>query len=97
MSRLASILHHRERQDHMPGQRCTGGLRRVAKAFPDADARDGDGLRLDWSDRWVQVRASNTEPIIRIIAEAPETTQAVALIDQAMQVVADSVAPFLKS
>ena len=48
----------------------------LRKAFPDAEARDGDGLRLDWSDRWVQVRASNTEPIIRIIAEAPETKDA---------------------
>ncbi|MFM8479106.1 MAG: phosphoglucosamine mutase [Planctomycetaceae bacterium] len=61
-------------------------------AFPDAEARDGDGLRLDWADRWVQVRASNTEPIIRIIAEAPETHDAVALIDRAMEVVRRAVA-----
>ena len=61
-------------------------------AFPDAEARDGDGLRLDWADRWVQVRASNTEPIIRIIAEAPETHDAVALIDRAMEVVRKAVA-----
>lgn len=63
-------------------------------AFPEAEARDGDGLRLDWSDRWVQVRASNTEPIIRIIAEAPETEDAVRLIDQAMHVVRTAVKPF---
>ena len=60
-------------------------------AFPDADARDGDGLRLDWADRWVQVRASNTEPIIRIIAEAPNTDDAVRLIDKALQVVKSAV------
>ncbi|MEY3458044.1 MAG: Phosphomannomutase/phosphoglucomutase [Planctomycetota bacterium] len=63
----------------------------LRKAFPDAEARDGDGLRLDWSDRWVQVRASNTEPIIRIIAEAPQTSDAVALIDKAMDVVRAAV------
>jgi phosphomannomutase len=63
----------------------------LRKAFPDAEARDGDGLRLDWSDRWVQVRASNTEPIIRIIAEAPQTSDAVALIDRAMDVVRAAV------
>jgi phosphomannomutase len=40
-------------------------------AYGDATPTTGDGLRLDWDDRWVQVRASNTEPIIRIIAEAP--------------------------
>lgn len=63
----------------------------LRKAFPDAEARDGDGLRLDWKDRWVQVRGSNTEPIIRIIAEAPETKDAVALCDRAMQVVGGAV------
>jgi phosphomannomutase len=31
-----------------------------------------DGLRLDWADRWVHVRPSNTEPIVRVIAEAPQ-------------------------
>ena len=67
----------------------------LRKAFPDAEARDGDGLRLDWSDRWVQVRASNTEPIIRIIAEAPETKDAVKLIDQSMKIVAEAVKPFV--
>jgi phosphomannomutase len=30
-----------------------------------------DGLRLDWPDRWIHVRPSNTEPIVRVIAEAP--------------------------
>ncbi|HCP13191.1 MAG TPA: hypothetical protein DIT89_12730, partial [Planctomycetaceae bacterium] len=37
------------------------------------------------------VRASNTEPIIRIIAEAPQTADAVRLIDHAMQVVRRAV------
>lgn len=66
-------------------------------AFPDAEARDGDGLRLDWSDRWVQVRVSNTEPIVRVIAEAPETETAVQLIDQSMKVVEQAVTPFLNA
>jgi len=76
----------------VPGDCCAGGLCGAAGGFPDAEARDGDGLRLDWADRWVQVRASNTEPIIRIIAEAPETHDAVALIDRAMEVVRRAVA-----
>jgi phosphomannomutase len=41
-----------------------------------------DGLRLDWSDRWVQVRPSNTEPIVRVIAEAEEESAAIQLIQQ---------------
>ena len=55
--------------------------------FSDAKATDGDGLRLDWPDRWVQVRASNTEPILRVIAEAPETDDAKQLCRRAMDVV----------
>jgi len=59
--------------------------------FTDAAAQEGDGLRLDWNDRWVQVRASNTEPILRVIAEAPETEDAKALCRQAMDVVKSAV------
>ncbi|MEZ6070672.1 MAG: hypothetical protein R3C10_10465 [Pirellulales bacterium] len=35
-----------------------------------------DGLRLDWPGKWLLVRASNTEPIVRAIAEAPDRCEA---------------------
>jgi phosphomannomutase len=35
-----------------------------------------DGLKLVWPDRWVHLRASGTEPVSRIIAEAPDAAQA---------------------
>ena len=57
----------------------------LKKSFPDANATEGDGLRLDWENSWVQVRASNTEPIIRVIAEAPEPDEAVRLCQTAQQ------------
>ncbi len=44
--------------------------------YPDAQTNREDGLRLDWADRWVHVRPSNTEPIVRVIAEAPRAEQA---------------------
>jgi phosphomannomutase len=44
--------------------------------WPAAQANHDDGLRLDWPDRWVHVRSSNTEPIIRVIAEAPREEEA---------------------
>ncbi|MBS0267187.1 MAG: phosphoglucosamine mutase [Planctomycetes bacterium] len=56
--------------------------------FADATATAGDGLRLDWRDRWVQLRASNTEPIARVIAEAPDFATARALCSEAMDVIA---------
>ena len=44
--------------------------------WPEATANRIDGLRLDWADRWVHVRPSNTEPIVRVIAEAPTEPEA---------------------
>ncbi len=45
----------------------------------DATADRLDGLRLDWPDRWLHVRGSNTEPIVRVIAEAPTRAEAEAM------------------
>jgi len=44
-----------------------------------------DGVRLDWPDRWVHVRPSNTEPILRIIAEAPDDKAAAELVEKVRQ------------
>jgi len=49
-------------------------------AFSDAEVDTQDGLRLTWKDRWVHVRPSGTEPIVRVIAEAPTAEGAHALI-----------------
>ncbi len=49
-------------------------------AFPDAAADGQDGLRLAWADRWVHVRPSGTEPIVRVIAEAPDEAGARELV-----------------
>ena len=49
-------------------------------AFSDAAADTQDGLRLAWADRWVHVRPSGTEPIVRVIAEAPDEAGARELV-----------------
>jgi phosphomannomutase len=49
-------------------------------SFSDAVADTQDGLRLSWDDRWVHVRPSGTEPIVRVIAEAPTVEGARELI-----------------
>lgn len=48
--------------------------------FADAVVDERDGLRLGWQDRWLHVRPSGTEPIVRFIAEAPTAAEARALI-----------------
>lgn len=60
-------------------------LQAVIGSFPDAHLDRLDGVRLDWPGRWLLLRASNTEPIVRIIAEAESTETARAICDQAMQ------------
>jgi phosphomannomutase len=51
-------------------------------AFPDAEADTQDGLRLSWPDRWIHVRPSGTEPIVRVIAEAPTKEAAAQLVER---------------
>jgi phosphomannomutase len=51
-------------------------------AFPEAESDMQDGLRLAWPDRWVHVRPSGTEPIVRVIAEAPTEADARALVER---------------
>ncbi len=53
---------------------------RLKARFPEAVPDTRDGLRLAWSDRWVHVRPSGTEPIVRFIAEAPTEAEAEGLV-----------------
>jgi phosphomannomutase len=58
--------------------------------FADAKVSTLDGLRLDWenkdgSSKWMLVRPSNTEPIVRAIAEATTMADAKALCDAAAE------------
>ena len=55
----------------------------LVAALPDAVSDRQDGLRLAWPDRWLHVRPSGTEPIVRFIAEAPTNDAAAALVNRA--------------
>jgi len=57
-----------------------GALARLKTAFAGERVNDSDGVRIDFADGWVHLRASNTEPIARIIAEAPTRERARELI-----------------
>ncbi|MEM6749824.1 MAG: phosphoglucosamine mutase [Planctomycetota bacterium] len=56
---------------------------KLPEAFPDAKVDAQDGVRLDWPQAWLHVRPSNTEPIVRVIAEAPTEAEAQRLVDAA--------------
>jgi phosphomannomutase len=48
-------------------------LRKLEERYTAAGAAldVSDGLKVNWSDSWVHIRRSNTEPVVRVIAEAP--------------------------
>lgn len=52
-----------------------------------------DGIRIDWDKSWVHARPSNTEPIMRIIAEAPDKAEADQRIAQVQQIVDAALNP----
>ena len=65
-------------------------LVRVKEMFAkdnSATVNDIDGVKIDFPDRWVHLRKSNTEPIIRVYSEAQTMEQADKLGKQLMQVV----------
>lgn len=62
-------------------------LATVAEQFKDEHVNTIDGVKIDFADRWVHLRKSNTEPIIRIYSEAPTEAEANGLAQQIMQVI----------
>jgi phosphomannomutase len=63
----------------LPRERIAAAFDAVERHFPEAAADRLDGLRLDWPGKWLLVRASNTEPIVRAVAEAPTAAEAARL------------------
>lgn len=75
----------------LPPERVEAALGELAAAFPEARPDRLDGLRLDWPDgAWLLVRPSNTEPIIRAIAEAKTAQRARELCEAAESVLASA-------
>jgi phosphomannomutase len=62
---------------------------KIAKHFASERLDRQDGVRVDIESKraWLHVRGSNTEPIMRLIAEAPTTQVANALLDEAARVI----------
>ncbi|TWT95138.1 phosphoglucosamine mutase [Neorhodopirellula pilleata] len=86
LSELADELpvqHIHKDKASVSADRLPALFEKMKSHFADATAESGDGLRLQWDDAWLLVRGSNTEPIIRLIAEAESADQAKSLCDQA--------------
>jgi phosphomannomutase len=72
----------------LPREKIAPAFAALAQHWPEAIANRQDGLRLDWPalKQWIIVRASNTEPIVRIIAEANALSTAQALCRTAAEI-----------
>jgi len=64
-------------------------LERVKELYKDQQVNDIDGVKIDFPDKWVHLRKSNTEPIIRVYSEAATPDEADALGKEIMKVVYD--------
>ena len=64
-------------------------LVKVKELYANEQVNDIDGVKIDFLDKWVHLRKSNTEPIIRVYSEASTMEAADALGKQIMQVVYD--------
>lgn len=85
VAKLPKFAMSKEKVD-LPQDGLAALFERLKSGITDADASMPDGLKLDWGDRWLLVRGSNTEPIVRFIAEAPSLEEAQALCKRGQQV-----------
>jgi len=69
-------------KDKVPlaGRRPEEVLAAARRRFADAALDERDGLHFAWPDGWLHVRLSNTEPILRVIAEAAQAERARGLV-----------------
>lgn len=63
----------------------------IKEKYKEEDIIDIDGVKIEFKDRWVHLRKSNTEPIIRIYSEAPSTEEADALGKQIISEIKDII------
>jgi len=61
-------------------------IQKVESLFQGADINTVDGVKFTWDDRWIHLRKSNTEPIMRIYAEAPNKHMAEKLVQQVQSI-----------
>jgi phosphomannomutase len=90
VSELADELSRYEivkRSVRLPPERLLDAFAAIQQNWAEAKVDRLDGLRLDWSDRWLIVRGSNTEPIVRIIAEAPQRAAAEQLVAETCAII----------
>ena len=78
-------LHMVKRKFPLAGGSWEGPSGRLQRCFAGHAVDEADGLRFARGEEWVHVRPSGTEPVVRIIAEAPAESRALELVEQARE------------
>jgi len=65
-----------------PSHRLHSMVAETRKLYPKAEINSLDGLHITLKEAWVHIRASSTEPLIRIIAESPSAVRAQLEVDK---------------
>lgn len=86
---MPNYLIAKNRIDLTPQTDVDAILERVKDMYKDEQVNDIDGVKIDFADKWVHLRKSNTEPIIRVYSEAATMEEADALGKKIMQIVYD--------
>lgn len=82
-----SYFMSKQKVELTPETNIDGILLEVKKLFKDEEINDIDGVKIDFPDKWVHLRKSNTEPIIRIYSEAKSEEEAEALGKQIIDII----------
>ena len=84
---LPTYFIAKNRIDLTPSTDIDSILARVKEMYADEQVTDIDGVKIDFADKWVHLRKSNTEPIIRVYSEASSMEEADVLGKKLMRVV----------
>ena len=82
---LPNYFMAKNRVDLTPDTDISAILSKVKETYRNEKVTDIDGVKIDFADKWVHLRKSNTEPIIRIYSEAPTQEEAEAIARRVMK------------
>lgn len=79
-----------KRKVSFPREALGGAYQALAQDFSPPETDETDGLRMAWPQEraWLHVRPSGTEPVVRLISEAPTEKEAVAILTRASEIMA---------
>ncbi|MEJ2080971.1 MAG: hypothetical protein P8Y94_02055 [Acidobacteriota bacterium] len=96
--RLSDAVQTIPRTEMLKGRvRCSApaayrALEKCRQVYAEGISSLDDGIRVDWDDAWLHLRVSNTEPLLRIIAESDDARRTQKIFDGCLGVIRHSLA-----